>query len=661
MRITDISVPENGCAQVISDNFGITSKLQMPRLGKIVVLAGSNGAGKSRLLKIIDAFGNYYRGTNEPNLLMEHVCDHERNIKEWEKNLAYVEGILQSDTARDDLRSTISQIKGSIENSKSNITSLSKQLSHWQWFVTDPPGAGALPVFFVPTGPNLQDAETLAPQVLTMNAEICTKPGQGESSVTVPSYLRFVMRRARNAEHAKLAGKSEPDDEAAMVAGADLEHLVDTLLGERAKLTIDRDDHVQIFGRHDFTTSLSDGQKMLLKLAVQLHAQKTDLANALVFLDEPENHLHPAVLNQVVDVLLKEITAGQVWIATHSVPLIARLASLDPASVWFMKDGVVSHAGRKPELVLNGLLGDELEISRLRDFTDLPAKMAANRYAAECLLDPTTVGPRTQDKQQTQMVDVLLETSAGTKLRVLDFGAGQGRLLAALREAGRLDCVDYIAFDIEGNSNAACKREIESVYGIDNIEKRFFTDVSKVIELWGHVDIAIMCNVLHEIPPEDWLKEIGPESRLMELIHSDGFLLIVEDQRIPVGENAHDYGFLVLNTLQFQKLFGFSCDESESSYKKYDADQGGDGKAGRLLAHRFAKNLVMQFNTTRQKDAITDLYKTAAQEMTTLRRQAKQKKPSFQDGQLHAFWMTQYANAALWLSANEVIGVRQTT
>jgi ABC-type cobalamin/Fe3+-siderophores transport system ATPase subunit/SAM-dependent methyltransferase len=655
MRITDISLADSASKKIVGDDFGITAAIRMPRLGRLVVLAGANGAGKSRFLKLINSLGNYYRSITRPDDLTKEIFRIQSQIRKYESDIENYQRYLLSEPTRNDLKDAIAELRVNIERLQVNFTVLNNNLNEWGWIATEPPGIGPLPVYFVPSGSTLQDAETFTPQEIERNAALCTQLGQGDSSVTVPSYIRVVMRRARNSQYAILAEQSVPDDKSAVQAGVELERLVTALLGERAELRIDRDDHIQIFGRQDFYTALSDGQRVLLKLAVQLHAQKTDLANALVFLDEPENHLHPAVLNQVVDVLLSEVTAGQVWVATHSVPLIARLASLDPACIWFMKDGAVSHAGRKPELVLNGLLGNEQEISRLRDFTDLPAKLAANRYAAECLLDPTTVAPKTGDKQQTQMVDVLQDTSSGRKLRVLDFGAGQGRLLAALREAGKLEFIDYIAFDIEGGSNGACKREIEAVYGAASIEKRFFTDLSTVIERWGHVDIAIMCNVLHEIPPEDWTKEIGPNSRLMELIDNDGFLLIVEDQRIPVGENAHDFGFLVFDTLQFQKLFDFSGEVDEILYKKYDADQGVAGKAGRILAHRFAKALARRFTPLRQKEAIIDLYKTAEAEMSALRRRSKQRSPSFQDGQLHAFWMTQYANAALWLSAHGAI------
>ncbi|MFZ6677103.1 AAA family ATPase [Undibacterium sp. Tian12W] len=655
MRITDIAIPENGCMQILGEDLGIKSALGMPRLGQLVVLAGANGAGKSRLLSLIRKLGNYYGSMRGSRELLAHMSSQEEQVTYYENVIKKYEEDLRDDPTREGIAEQISLNKSNLEQLKVNIAAAKADLSKMKWFVKEPVDAGVVPVSFVPTTSTIKNAKTFSPEQLELYTHLCVKPGQGDTSETVPSYLLHTMRRARNSKLAKLEGTSELADEEAIKAGVTLEKLITLLLGENANLKIDRDDNITIFGRYDFSIALSDGQKVLLILAVQLHAQKTDLANALIFLDEPENHLHPAVLNQVIDVLLSEVSAGQIWIATHSVPLIARLLSNDPACVWFMKDGMISHAGKKPELVLKGLLGDEQEISRLRDFTDLPAKMAANRYAAECLLDPAIVTARTGDKQQVQMVEAINDSTSDVKLRVLDFGAGQGRLLAALRDAGKLDCVDYIAFDIEGSSNAICQREIEAAYGIAEVERRFFTDIADVITKWSEVDIVIMCNVFHEIPPEKWLHEIGSESRLLELIKSDGYLLIVEDQRIPVGENAHDYGFLVFNTLQFQKLFSFKGDVKESLYKKYDADLGVDGKAGRLLAHRFARSLVSQITAASQKEAIADLFKTAGNEMAKLRNKAKKETPSFQEGQLHAFWMTQYANATLWLQDQGVI------
>lgn len=661
MRILSINIEENTCKETIGEDFGIKSEIQMARLGKLVVLAGANGAGKSRLLKIITEFGNYYKKNHEPNLIKSKISEENKKLNENENRFTRYESQLQTNPGRTDLLEGISRSRSAFEQSKTNINAMSNKLATWRIFSTDPPETSFQPLFFIPTVSRLEDAERFTAHQIEESAKAC-KLGQGDSSMGVPSYLRFVMRRARNAKLALLEGENLEENKkaeysAAKQDGISLAEIVKKLLGKRSNLDIDIDDHIKIFERQDFFTTLSEGQKILLKLAVQLHAQKTDLAKALIFLDEPENHLHPAVLNEVIDVLLEEVTVGQIWIATHSVTLISKLVFLDPACIWFMENETISHAGKNPELVLKGLLGEEKDIYHLREFTDLPAKLAANRYAAECLLDPTTVGPRTQDKQQQQMREVLLDTSQNKKLRILDFGAGQGRLLAALHEAGEIDSFDYIAVDIESKNNTACKMQIEKSYGTDGVKKRFFTDISKVMEYWSNVDIIVMCNVLHEISPDEWQTEIGPSSQIMELLKPNGFLLIIEDQRIPVGENAHNYGFLVFDTVQFQKLFDFTAEATEDLYKKYDAYQDIDGKAGRILAHRFAKDLVSRFSANNQKNAIISLYQTAARRMKEIRLKAKEENPTFQDGQLHGFWMTQLANTSLWLSTQGIISL----
>ncbi|MGT2505736.1 hypothetical protein [Cupriavidus basilensis] len=64
-------------------------------------------------------------------------------------------------------------------------------------------------------------------------------------------------------------------------------------------------------------------------------------------------------------------------------------------------------------------------------------------------------------------------------------------------------------------------------------------------------------------------------------LSDNGFLLIVEDQRIPVGEKAHKNGFLVLDTAHLRTLFSIKeADVAAGLFTFHDAR--GDG---RLKAH----------------------------------------------------------------------------
>jgi ABC-type cobalamin/Fe3+-siderophores transport system ATPase subunit len=161
------------------------------------------------------------------------------------------------------------------------------------------------------------------------------------------------------------------------------------------------DANATVFGKPLTDSGLSDGQKVLIQFAVALHAQKGRLDNTVFIMVEPENHLHPSALIEFFDALGEVANNSQFWIATHSVPLLAYLAHKEPMSIWYVEDGKVSNAGKKPEQVLSGLLelGNEEQIGNLNAFTSLPAQYAAIRFAAECLLKPLVSEKRRRDPQ----------------------------------------------------------------------------------------------------------------------------------------------------------------------------------------------------------------------------------------------------------------------
>ncbi len=67
------------------------------------------------------------------------------------------------------------------------------------------------------------------------------------------------------------------------------------------------------------------------------------------------------------------------------------------------------------------------------------------------------------------------------------------------------------------------------------------------------IDVVVMCNVLHEIDPSDWVKTLSID--VPPILLEDGYLLIAEDTLLPHGELAHRKGFLVLDDVGVRKLF----------------------------------------------------------------------------------------------------------
>lgn len=154
----------------------------------------------------------------------------------------------------------------------------------------------------------------------------------------------------------------------------------------------------------------------------------------------------------------------------------------------------------------------------------------------------------------------------------------------------------------------------------------------------GSFDVVIMCNVFHEIEPNQWLDLFRHEGTVTSLLSENGILLLVEDQQMPIGEMAHQKGFLVLDTPQIKELFKISeCDTDFKFYDKY-----GDG---RLKAHYLPKRVLAQIDTTSKIKALKSLSKNAKDNILNIRTMEK----NYKNGKLHGLWTQMFTNAQLSL------------
>src|SRR5690606_22969500 len=155
----------------------------------------------------------------------------------------------------------------------------------------------------------------------------------------------------------------------------------------------------------------------------------------------------------------------------------------------------------------------------------------------------------------------LLKLSKTGVLRVLDYGAGKGRLISNIVDLDEtnqeklIESIEYIAYDKFHNDKEHCESALVKAYG--SCEKKYFNDFNNLLSVYdkGSFDVVIMCNVLHEIDPKDWLKLFQNEGVISSLLSENGILLLVEDHQIPIGEKAYQKGFLVLDTPQLKDLF----------------------------------------------------------------------------------------------------------
>jgi energy-coupling factor transporter ATP-binding protein EcfA2/cyclopropane fatty-acyl-phospholipid synthase-like methyltransferase len=474
---------------------------------------------------------------------------------------------------------------------------------------------------------------------LSQVAQQATSPGMDFIAGNVLLYIQHIQDTWWNASH------PSSKEEQSILDDADrnyqlLSELIQIVIGEI--LGHDSKGNAILFNQLIAQAQLSDGQIYLLQWCAALHAQKEGLYESILLMDEPENHLHPESMIETLDRIIDANKNGQIWIATHSVPLIAALCKnhSSDVSLYFMDKGKVSYASEEPDKVLNSLMGGENNIAALREFVDLPEVLATNRFAAQCLLQPEVLGNSSNEDPQGNIVsaDIISSTSI---LKILDFGCGKGRLLEYLFVKHYSDLsnqLDYVGWDDFQKYDAECKQIIEKVYKNDN--NRWFCDKGEFAAKYPgqQFDRVILCNVLHEIAPTNWLDLFSKDNIISSSLKYSGDLLIIEDYLMPQGEYAHEFGFIVLDTESLQSLF--------------DAGDGKDKirveseRKGRIKGHFIPKHLLANISDSTIKKALQLAQQNAKANIERIR---DLNQHTFRSGREHGFWVQQYTNTGMAL------------
>ena len=573
-------------------DFGL-KPLAMDRLGPVVALVGPNGSGKSRAL----------------NLVQKRLAEFEPPpaAMSWEEQAAFP---AHSGSFSALFRSTQPR----------------HQLALRRAFRFDQPVEQCSSLTFCPRSSPLAAPEHFGDHTLASAYN-----GLSESLANLPEVALLAVKHVFDLQtritspHRR---KTKPESAESIANDiAALEAVIAALLG--TKVDVDESGNVFLFDRHTTKDTHSAGQLILIQLAVALWKQGSRLDGELIFLDEPEVHLHPKVLIEVIDRLRAANPTGQLWIATHSIPLIAHLANTDPNCLWYVENGSVSNAGSQPERVLRGLLGDDEKIAQIGDFLREPAVFAGTRFAAECLRPPGIAGAAEHDPQNNQIAKVvgaLRDKRQGT-VRLLDYGAGRGRLLAGLREDAELaNQVEYFAFDLELHADLTAMVEHEKLFTTHS----GFTTLGST-----KMDVIVLCNVLHEIEPSKWKSLLH---KLHSILADDGYLLIVEDDRMPVGEKAHRFGFVVLPEAGVRMLFRIEPGE------EFKCSDGHPESPGRLNAFLVPAEALGRVDEASVRAALKRTKECRIEELEKLR---EKKSPTARDGRIHALLAQQLANIVL--------------
>jgi len=634
MKIIKLDIPKD------SDNKDGLEQIKMDKLGPVVLIAGKNGSGKTRILNKI-----FKILTLKPKYSV--VMAAQAQVDTWNKRISRYQSELDKSKEQSlagthladviSLENRMIHAKRNIEVAKTQVSNYEEVLN-WKHIETDSLKDEYSSVYFVPKELNLSDCSTYPKNRMLQFANSVNDVGVSALPQGVFAKIQVIQDRWFNATHQQ--SQIDIEEKATAIENYNkLNQLIGIFLNTSIGRTID--DEATLFGFSLGKSRLSDGQKILLQFCLAIYSQEIALKDLIIILDEPENHLHPSVIIETIDRIQKCASDGQIWIATHSIPL---LAHFDPSLIWYVEDSRITHAGKIPEKVLYSLLGNDSEISKLQDFINLPSQYATSRYAFESLFEPSAVITGSNDPQSFQIrADLLKRTSTG-KLRILDYGAGKGRLISNIVDLdGRdqqklIESIDYIAYDKYTNDKEHCENALIKAYG--SSYNRCFTDFNSLLAVYdkGTFDVVIMCNVLHEIDPKDWLKLFQTKGIISSLLSESGVLLLVEDHQIPIGEKAYQKGFLVLDTPQLKDLFKILEKDSDFTFS--------ERKNGRLKAHQIPKRLLTQIDENSRLAAILSVSETAKEKILEIR----EKEKDYQNGKLHGFWTQQFANAQLNLA-----------
>ena len=629
MRIIEINIDEKHVSNGLKPIF-------MNKLGQCVLLAGKNGSGKTRLLSTVSSVL-----AKKPKKSVIDNIDHqikacEKQIDSFQKHIE----TLRLEMARHPANNYSN--KQSIIQSETNIKQYQQKMQllqdtkNWSLMKTDDDFDRYVTVSFVPKDLNIRDCSDEGRKRLNDYTKNSFNIGIEQMKDSTFAYIQVLQERWFNATHQKSTIPAEEKNKA-IVEYERLIEMVKKFLG--CEIDRDIDGLATIFGFQLARSNLSNGQKVLLQYCIAIHAQGASLDDHILIIDEPENHLHPSILIELIENIKKFNTKGQMFIATHSIPL---LSYFDPNDIWYMEDGLISKHGKTTEKVLESLLGDEEQIEKLKEFISLPAVQAINRYTYEALFPPNAANTGSDDPQTKQIHTAITDYMQPTgKMKVLDYGAGKGRILNCAQDDKDIfiEKIEYIAFDKYSENKDECIYTISCLY--TDVEERYFNDESALKSKHDEhsFDVIIMSNVLHEIDPIDWLKMFGENGFITRRLKETGLLLLVEDHQLPHGEKAYQNGFIVLDTPELKKLFHISSEDKNFSYDDFNKD-------GRLKTHRIPQKYLQNATNDTRIAALQELKVNAKHKIAELR---KSDEKNYKNGRLSGFWIHQLCNAELSL------------
>lgn len=297
---------------------------------------------------------------------------------------------------------------------------------------------------------------------------------------------------------------------------------------------------------------LSEGEKTLFAYSLLLFLLDQNpnvrIKESIILIDEPELHLHPeskvALLRGLKNIVNDR---GQLWIATHSINI---LADLSYDEIFMVKDNnIISPSRTTPGKTFVELMGLDEHAEMLSQFVTNISNWAFVNFMNQCFNNPDVIESARSNDPEIELFKKSLK--ANTKGNILlDFGAGKGRVLNEIISdeilKDKLEC-----FALEPNEENA--KELEKL----KINKVYKTYEELPNNKFNYV---LLCNVLHEIPILKWELILN---KINESLKEEGFIIIIEDKRLPKGEMIGEEGFLVMDIQSIKELFKMEKEPSQ--------------------------------------------------------------------------------------------------
>lgn len=272
----------------------------------------------------------------------------------------------------------------------------------------------------------------------------------------------------------------------------------------------------------------SDGQKTVFYLLLNLYYQKS----CFVILDEVENHMHPFFISKILDVIRK---SGRQCILSSHHPHVIFSEYIDrifymeleengsfPQNRTPIENRPTTRAFRRKVYELETDFDKILNTYKLFDKWDIQLLKLSKYYQNEVELEAYKILSRLRTAnepvgatraslpdKQSQMLGM----NIGTKIRILDIGAGYGRIRDELEKVGKSDAEWYL-FNPNPEQHMRAKERFSNnlmVHAVNTYE-----DVED-----QSIDAVILANVVHEITPlafQEILrqveKKLAPNGRL---------------------------------------------------------------------------------------------------------------------------------------------------